>query len=78
MRVNNAAWVVSSNIHTTDETLLRKVMETNAIAPFALIKAGVALSGSCKGCVLNIGSVNAYSGEPNLFAYSVSKRSIDD
>ena len=39
--VNNAAWVVSSNIHTTDETLLRKVMETNAIAPFALIKAAL-------------------------------------
>ena len=28
------------------------------------------------GCVLNIGSVNAYSGEPNLFAYSVSKGAL--
>ncbi|HNP22875.1 MAG TPA: SDR family oxidoreductase [Panacibacter sp.] len=74
--VNNAAWVVSSNIHTTDETLLRKVMETNAIAPFALIKAALPYLEAAKGCVLNIGSVNAYSGEPNLFAYSVSKGAL--
>lgn len=74
--VNNAAWVVSSNIHTTDEGLLRKVMETNAIAPFTLIKAALPHLQATRGCVLNIGSVNAYSGEPNLFAYSVSKGAL--
>ncbi len=37
--VNNAAAVVSSNIHTTDLTFLRRVIEVNTIAPFALIKA---------------------------------------
>jgi NAD(P)-dependent dehydrogenase (short-subunit alcohol dehydrogenase family) len=74
--VNNAAWVVSSNIHTTDEALLRKVIETNTIAPFALIKAALPQLQKTKGCVLNIGSVNAYSGEPNLFAYSVSKGAL--
>lgn len=74
--VNNAAWVLSSNIHTTDEVLLRKVMETNAIAPFALIKAALPYLEATRGCVLNIGSVNAYSGEPNLFAYSVSKGAL--
>jgi len=74
--VNNAAWVVSSNIHTTDEVLLRKVIETNAVAPFALIKAALPQLQKTKGCVLNIGSVNAYSGEPNLFAYSVSKGAL--
>ena len=29
-----------------------------------------------KGSVLNIGSVNAWSGEPNLLAYSVSKGAL--
>src|SRR5204863_5144595 len=57
--VNNAAWVVSSNIHTTDELLFRKVMETNAIAPFTLIKAALPQLEATHGCVLNIGSVNA-------------------
>ena len=74
--VNNAAWVVSSNIHTTDLAFFRKVIEVNTLAPFALIKAALPHLSSTHGCVLNIGSVNAYSGEPNLLAYSVSKGAL--
>lgn len=74
--VNNAAAVVSSNIHTTDPAFLRKVLEVNTIAPFALIKAALPYLRQTRGCVLNIGSVNAYSGEPNLLAYSVSKGAL--
>ncbi len=74
--VNNAAMVVSSNIHTTDLAFLRKVIEVNTIAPFALIKAALPYLTQQHGCVLNIGSVNAWSGEPNLFAYSVSKGAL--
>lgn len=74
--VNNAASVVSSNIHTTDLTFLRKVMEINTIAPFALIQAALPELRASGGCVLNIGSVNAWSGEPNLLAYSMSKGAL--
>ena len=74
--VNNAAAVVSSNIHTTDLTFFRKVLEINTLAPFALIKAALPYLRESRGCVLNIGSVNAWSGEPNLFAYSVSKGAL--
>jgi NAD(P)-dependent dehydrogenase (short-subunit alcohol dehydrogenase family) len=74
--VNNAAIVASSSIHTTDPTFLRKILEVNTIAPFSLIKAALPYLSQQKGCVLNIGSVNAYSGEPNLFAYSVSKGAL--
>ena len=74
--VNNAAAVISSNIHNTDLALLRKVLEINSIAPFALIKAALPHLSKQKGTVLNIGSVNAWSGEPNLFAYSVSKGAL--
>lgn len=74
--VNNAAWVVSSNLETTDLALLRKAFEVNTVAPFALIQAGLAQLRKNKGCVLNIGSVNAWSGEPNLLAYSVSKGAL--
>jgi len=74
--VNNAATVVSSNIHTTDEAFLKKVLAVNLVAPFALIKAALPQLTAAHGCVLNIGSVNAYSGEPNLFAYSVSKGAL--
>jgi NAD(P)-dependent dehydrogenase (short-subunit alcohol dehydrogenase family) len=74
--VNNAAIVASSNIHTTDKAFLQRLLEVNTIAPFALIKAALPYLTVQHGCVLNIGSVNAYSGEPNLFAYSVSKGAL--
>lgn len=71
--VNNAAMIVSSNIHSTDLAFLRKVFEVNTVAPFALIQAALPHLHRSHGCVLNIGSVNAYSGEPNLLPYSISK-----
>ncbi len=74
--VNNAALVISSNIHTTDEAFLRKVLEVNTVAPLALIKAALPHLTKTRGCVLNIGSVNAWSGEPNLLAYSISKGAL--
>lgn len=74
--VNNAAMVVSSNIHTTDKAFLQKVIDINTIAPFLLIKAALPALTQENGCVLNIGSVNAWSGEPDLFAYSVSKGAL--
>jgi len=74
--VNNAAIVASSNIHTTDLQFLRKLLEVNTIAPFALIKAALPELTKNHGCVLNIGSVNAYSGEPNLLAYSMTKGAL--
>ncbi|RNI36213.1 SDR family oxidoreductase [Hanamia caeni] len=74
--VNNAAMVVSSNIHTTDRAFLQKVLAINTIAPFELIKVALPELSKQKGCVLNIGSVNAWSGEPNLLAYSMSKGAL--
>lgn len=74
--VNNAAWVVSSDIKTTDLDFLRKVLEINTIGPFALIRKALPHLKERKGCVLNIGSVNAWSGEPNLLAYSISKGAL--
>jgi len=71
--VNNAAAILSSNIETTDTVFLEKVLRINLVAPFALVRAALPYLSKTKGCVLNIGSVNAYSGEPNLLAYSISK-----
>jgi NAD(P)-dependent dehydrogenase (short-subunit alcohol dehydrogenase family) len=74
--VNNAAVVASSNIHNTDKKFLRKIFEVNTIAPFELIKAALPELSKQRGCVLNIGSVNAWCGEPNLLAYSMSKGAL--
>lgn len=74
--VNNAAWVVQSNIHNTDRAFLQKVLDINAVAPFLLVQAALPQLSKNRGCVLNIGSVNAWSGEPNLLAYSISKGAL--
>ncbi len=74
--VNNAAMVASSDIHTTDLNFFRQVLEVNTIAPFAMIKYALPHLSKSHGCVLNIGSVNAYSGEPNLLPYSISKGAL--
>jgi NAD(P)-dependent dehydrogenase (short-subunit alcohol dehydrogenase family) len=74
--VNNAAWVVSSAIDSTDPAFLRRVLEVNTVAPFSLIKHALPYLQNERGCVLNIGSVNAYCGESNLLAYSVSKGAL--
>lgn len=74
--VNNAAAVVSSDIQTTDAAFLRRVLEVNTVAPFNLIRSALPYLEKSGGCVLNIGSVNAYSGEPGLLAYSISKGAL--
>ena len=74
--VNNAAWVVSSNIHSTKRAFFREVLEVNTVAPLALIQAALPHLRKAHGCVLNIGSVNAWGGEPNLLAYSISKGAL--
>ncbi|HEU5052425.1 MAG TPA: SDR family oxidoreductase [Hanamia sp.] len=74
--VNNAAIVASSNIQSTDKNFLQKILAVNTIAPFLLIKDALPHLSKQKGCVLNIGSVNAWCGEPNLLAYSMSKGAL--
>jgi NAD(P)-dependent dehydrogenase (short-subunit alcohol dehydrogenase family) len=74
--VNNAAIVASSDIHSTDRTFLQRLLVVNTIAPLMLIKSALPYLRSQHGAVLNIGSVNAYSGEPNLLAYSMTKGAL--
>jgi NAD(P)-dependent dehydrogenase (short-subunit alcohol dehydrogenase family) len=71
--VNNAALVKAANIHDTDAAFFMKMLEVNTLAPFLLIQAALPQLRKTRGSVLNIGSVNAYCGEPNLLPYSISK-----
>ena len=74
--VNNAAAVVRSDIQSTDSPLFDRVMAVNVRAPLLLIHAALEHLEQSHGAVLNIGSVNAYCGEPNLLAYSISKGAL--
>lgn len=74
--VNNAAWIVRSNIDTTDAALFDKCMAINVRAPMLLIKAALPHLKQSQGAVLNIGSINGFCGEANQLAYSISKGAL--
>ena len=74
--VNNAAMIATGNIHMTNSAFFRQMLEVNTLAPFRLIQAALPQLRESRGCVLNIGSVNSYSGEPNLLPYSVSNGAL--
>ena len=74
--VNNAAYIKRSDIHSTDATLFDQIMAVNCRAPFLIVKAALPHLEKSQGCVINIGSVNAYVGEAMLLAYAVSKGAL--
>jgi NAD(P)-dependent dehydrogenase (short-subunit alcohol dehydrogenase family) len=74
--VNNAGWSVRSNIDSTDTALFDRVMTINARAPLMLIQEALPHLKKNRGAVVNIGSLNAYTGEPRLLAYAMSKAAL--
>jgi NAD(P)-dependent dehydrogenase (short-subunit alcohol dehydrogenase family) len=74
--VNNAALIATGTIHDTDAARFSEFLTINTLAPYLMIKAALPQLRKNRGCVLNIGSVNAYSGEPELLPYSVSKGAL--
>lgn len=74
--VNNAAWIIRSNLQTTDAALFDRCMAINVRAPLLLIRAALPHLKRSQGCVLNIGSINGYCGEANQLAYSISKGAL--
>jgi NAD(P)-dependent dehydrogenase (short-subunit alcohol dehydrogenase family) len=72
--VNNAASTSRGSLETTDAQAWDRIFAVNLRAPFLLIQAALpSFRKQGGGSVLNIGSINAYCGEPNLLAYSASK-----
>lgn len=72
--VNNAGNTSRGHIESTPVELWELIMAVNLRAPFICIQEAIPLfKARGGGAVVNIGSVNAYIGEPKLAAYSVSK-----
>jgi NAD(P)-dependent dehydrogenase (short-subunit alcohol dehydrogenase family) len=75
--VNNAALTTRSDLESTDAEMFDRIMAVNARGPLLLVRAAVGhMKEAGGGRVLNIGSINAYCGEPNLLAYSMSKGAL--
>jgi NAD(P)-dependent dehydrogenase (short-subunit alcohol dehydrogenase family) len=74
--VNNAALIARSTLATTSAENFDRVMAINVRAPLLLIQAALGELQRNRGCVLNIGSINALSGEATLLDYSISKGAL--
>ncbi len=76
--VNNAAVVTRSDLATTDAALFDRIVGINLRAPLLIIREAVAAfrKQGDGGTILNIGSINALSGAPNLLAYSAAKAGL--
>jgi len=74
--VNNAGRVQRGTIETTDAKAWDEVLAVNVRAPLLLIRAALEELERNRGAVLNIGSVNAYCGEPTFVAYAASKGAL--
>jgi NAD(P)-dependent dehydrogenase (short-subunit alcohol dehydrogenase family) len=72
--VNNAASTARGYLEDAPVELWDAIMHVNLRAPFLCLQEAVkSMKARGGGSILNIGSVNAYIGEPKLGPYSVSK-----
>jgi NAD(P)-dependent dehydrogenase (short-subunit alcohol dehydrogenase family) len=75
--VNNAAINTRGNIEDTSAELWDKIFATNVRSAFLCMQQAVVyMKQQRSGSIVNIGSVNAYIGEPKLMAYSASKGAL--
>lgn len=74
--VNNAAIVARTSLESTTPAFFDRMMAVNLKAPLFLIQAAFPQLKANRGCVLNIGSINAHSGQANLLDYSLSKGAL--
>jgi NAD(P)-dependent dehydrogenase (short-subunit alcohol dehydrogenase family) len=72
--VNNAASTARGHLEDAPVELWDSIMHVNLRAPFLCLQEAVkSMKARGGGSIVNIGSVNAYIGEPKLGPYSVSK-----
>ncbi len=75
--VNNAGVVHRGTIEDTSTELWDEILDVNLRAPFLLCQEAVRhMRERQSGCIVNIGSVNAYCGLKRLLAYSSSKAAL--
>ena len=75
--VNNAGVSPRGNVETTKLKTWDNVFAVNVRGPFICMQQAVTyMKNEQGGSIINIGSVNAYIGEPKLTAYSASKGAL--
>jgi NAD(P)-dependent dehydrogenase (short-subunit alcohol dehydrogenase family) len=73
--VNNAGIFPRNNIETADTASFDRIIAVNLRAPLFITQTAARAFRRQKspGSIVNIGSINAYTGQPDLLIYSISK-----
>ena len=75
--VNNVGLSTRGNIEDTTVELWDRLFATNVRSAFICMQQAVKhMKNQGRGSIINIGSVNAYIGEPKLMAYSATKGAL--
>ena len=75
--VNNVGLSTRGNIEDTTVELWDRLFATNVRSAFICMQQAVKhMKNQERGSIINIGSVNAYIGEPKLMAYSATKGAL--
>lgn len=75
--INSAGIFPRATLMETTEDLWDKIMDINLKGVYQSCQAAVPLlMQRGEGVIINIGSLNAYKGAPNLFAYATSKGGV--
>ena len=76
--VNNAAIFPRTNLEASDGETFDRIFAINTRSPLLISRKIIAhmRARSIRGSIVNIGSVNAYSGQPDLLVYSMSKGAL--
>lgn len=76
--VNNAAMLTRSTIEDFSAAHFDQMAAVNIRAPLLLIQHALPYleRNESSGAIVNIGSINAYCGAPNLLAYSATKAAL--
>ena len=75
--VNNAGIAVGGLVEYLDPDELRRVLETNTIAPLSVTKPLIPLLRRAKGRIVMISSIAGFSSTPLLSPYSASKFALE-
>jgi NAD(P)-dependent dehydrogenase (short-subunit alcohol dehydrogenase family) len=75
--VNNAGLSTRGTVESTTAEMWDTIFAINVRGPFLCMQQAVRyMKERQKGSIINIGSINAYIGEPKLMAYSASKGAL--
>lgn len=75
--INNASEYFATPIETASEMDWKRLMDSNAKAPYFLIQAALPLLKKAKGCVINLSDMNTFNHKENYSIYCVAKSGIN-